>query len=80
MQRRQADSTGIRLGEALRLSDEELATVYYLALLRWIGCTSDASLAASAFGDELVASTWLAPVDKGNAGAMFATMIRHVGG
>ena len=43
----------VRLGEALRLSDDELREVYYLALMRHAGCTADSMRAAELMGDEL---------------------------
>jgi len=43
----------VRLGEALRLSDDELREAYYLALMRHAGCTADSPHAAELMGDEL---------------------------
>ncbi|MBI3287465.1 MAG: HD domain-containing protein [Chloroflexi bacterium] len=45
----------VRLGETLGLSEEQLADVYYVALLRAVGCNADAADVAAWFGDELVA-------------------------
>jgi HD-GYP domain-containing protein (c-di-GMP phosphodiesterase class II) len=42
----------IRLGDALGLDEDDLNDVYYLALLRFAGCTADAPLAAAAFGGD----------------------------
>lgn len=44
---------GVRLAERLGLSTDERRQVYFLSLLRHIGCTSTASMEASVFGDEL---------------------------
>lgn len=33
----------LRLGQIIGLSAEELQTVYYVALLRFVGCTADGS-------------------------------------
>src|SRR5258708_35332559 len=43
---------GVRLGEALGLSEQELREVYYLALLRYIGCTTLMDNAVEVYGDE----------------------------
>jgi hypothetical protein len=44
---------GMRLGETLSLSDEELHQIYYLALLGHAGCTADSHRTAELVGDEL---------------------------
>jgi HD-GYP domain-containing protein (c-di-GMP phosphodiesterase class II) len=69
----------VHLGEALGLSDEELADAYYLALLRFAGCTADAPLAAAAFGDELAIGSWTATVVTGRPAEVLAAMVRHFG-
>jgi hypothetical protein len=43
----------------------EQVDTYYLALLRVGGCTADAHVTASVFGDEIAASSWFATVDAG---------------
>src|SRR5512132_1935545 len=47
------------LADALSLSQTEVGTVYYVALLRFLGCTAETHVAAEAFGDELAARSWL---------------------
>jgi HD-GYP domain-containing protein (c-di-GMP phosphodiesterase class II)/DNA-binding CsgD family transcriptional regulator len=69
----------VRLGEVLGLDGEDLAQIYYVALLRWIGCTSDASPSAAAFGDELVAASWFMPLDRADRAAAFRALVRNVG-
>lgn len=44
---------GVRLADYLGLSDHDRREVYYLSLLRHIGCTATASLEADLFADEL---------------------------
>src|SRR5690349_8512093 len=54
----------LRLGELLRLSQDELHELYYLALFRHAGCTADSHRAAQYMGDELAfSSRFLAEVD-----------------
>ena len=56
----------MRLGERLGLSRQALADVYYVALLRFIGCTADAHEAAAiANGDELHFRAAVAPALAG---------------
>ena len=46
---------GMRLGEARRLSADELSEIYYQALLRSIGCPAETYSRVALFGDELAA-------------------------
>jgi HD-GYP domain-containing protein (c-di-GMP phosphodiesterase class II) len=71
---------GVRLGEALGLSDQELHDVYYCTLLLYVGCTSEVDLALQMFGDD--PATTLASVDlidKGNPRQMIPWMLKHFG-
>jgi len=47
--------TALELGRRLGLDDEQLAETYYVALLRWVGCTSHAHELARWFDDEIEA-------------------------
>ncbi len=67
-----------RLGEALGLSDDELHTVYYVALLRFVGCTADATHLADIFGDELAAQAHVSTVELLPL-PMITAMIRYAG-
>ncbi|MCA1643981.1 MAG: HD domain-containing protein [Chloroflexi bacterium] len=55
----------MRLGEALNLDRDTLRDVYYQALLRYIGCNSDADALAALMGDELALRHDFAAVDTG---------------
>jgi len=55
----------MRLGEALNLDGDTLRDVYYQALLRYIGCNSDADALAALMGDELALRHDFAVVDTG---------------
>lgn len=46
----------VRLGDALGLSERELADAYYVALLRPIGCTASAHDLSRRFGDDIAAN------------------------
>ncbi|ASN52906.1 HD domain-containing phosphohydrolase [Sinomonas sp. R1AF57] len=53
----------LELADGARIPPEDLRTVYYSALLRFLGCTADASDAASlAGGDETALRAAIAPV------------------
>jgi HD-GYP domain-containing protein (c-di-GMP phosphodiesterase class II) len=69
----------VRLGDALGLSEMDLADVYYLALLRFAGCTADSPLAAAAFGDEQAVRSWFARVDYNSPTEVLAALIHHLG-
>jgi HD-GYP domain-containing protein (c-di-GMP phosphodiesterase class II) len=43
----------LRIGDALGLGDDELAELYYVGLIAWIGCHVDAYEQAKWFGDDL---------------------------
>ena len=55
----------MRLGEALNLDGDTLRDVYYQALLRYIGCNSDADALAALMGDELALRHDFDAVDTG---------------
>src|SRR6266849_794921 len=53
----------VSLGDRLRLSRDELSEVYYVALLRFLGCTADAhEFAAMVGGDDISMPAAIAPV------------------
>lgn len=54
----------VRLGEALGLSESELREVYFLALLRHIGCNVETYRMADLFGDELAFRADVATIDS----------------
>ena len=67
----------LRLAEALGFDADEQRDTYYLALLRWIGCTTEAHIAGAVFGDEIAARReWLGAADKLPL-PMLAAAIRH---
>src|SRR5262245_48105477 len=69
---------GMRLGEALRLSDEELAEIYFQALLRYIGRNAETYSLVALFGDELALRRDIALADMGKAADMAAIVLRHL--
>src|ERR1700712_1848593 len=70
----------LRLGEALGLGDAELRTVYYVALLRYIGCTADVETRVELFGDDPgVGGSQYALVDSKHPRQILGWMVRYVG-
>src|SRR2546423_1518317 len=68
----------VRLGEALRLSDGELADVYWQALLRFIGCNAETTMLASIVGGELLMRGRVASVDPGRATEVVGLILRSI--
>ena len=68
----------VRLGEVLGLSDDDLRDVYYLALLRHIGCNADTYRMADIYGDELALRADFAVVDSANTSQVVDLVIRYI--
>ena len=68
----------VRLADALGLSESELREVYYLALLRHIGCTAETSRMADLFGDELALRSDFAVVDSANTSQVIGLVMRYI--
>ena len=62
----------VRLARALGLSDPAIADVFYVSLLRYIGCTADAPEIARLAGDEIALAAAVAPHVMGDAAALVA--------
>jgi HD-GYP domain-containing protein (c-di-GMP phosphodiesterase class II) len=69
----------VRLSEASGLDELTRRATYYVALLRYIGCTADAYEAAAFFGDEIAARAGFAVIDPGRPRELFAYLRAHVG-
>jgi HD-GYP domain-containing protein (c-di-GMP phosphodiesterase class II) len=68
----------VEAGRALGVEGEALSDVYYLALLRFVGCTADAhEQATAAGGDETALRALLAPVLMGDAPELMGQVLRH---
>ncbi len=68
----------MRLGEALRWSDEALREIYYQALLRYIGCNVETHVLAAVVGDEQMLRHDFAQIDNGNTGEVMRLMMRFI--
>ncbi len=69
----------VRLGEVLGFSEDELTDVYYLALVRYIGCTANQHVDAEVLGDDLAARVWVLAVDFGDQAQFMAMLRENVG-
>jgi hypothetical protein len=65
----------VRLGEVAGFNEQNLVEAYYLALLRFVGCTAETQQAVAIFGDEVAATTWLMGVEHGNSVEMLAALL-----
>jgi HD-GYP domain-containing protein (c-di-GMP phosphodiesterase class II) len=68
----------VRLGEALGLDESKLREVYYLALLRHIGCNAETYAMSALFGDELALRTDSATADLGRASQAIGLLVRSI--
>ncbi len=74
----QSAIVAMRLGELRALSDEDLHTLYYAALLRSVGCTASAHETAAALGDEIAFGERFSSVNFPNPRDTFAVVLQHV--
>jgi HD-GYP domain-containing protein (c-di-GMP phosphodiesterase class II) len=72
---------GVRLAERLGLAEDDRRAVYYVALLRYAGCTAESHLDAALFGDEIAVRGAMAPVLFGSRAELFVAIARtaHAG-
>ncbi len=56
----------VRLAEELQFSEEERRSVYYQALLRYVGCNAETHMLAALVGDELAMRREFARVNNGS--------------
>ena len=72
---------GVRLAESLGLGEEDRRAVYYVALLRYAGCTAESHLDAALFGDEIAVRAAMAPALFGSRAELFLAIARtmHAG-
>jgi HD-GYP domain-containing protein (c-di-GMP phosphodiesterase class II) len=69
----------MRLADRAGLDDDGRRAVFYLALLRFVGCTATASEMAAALGDELAVSALFAAVDPRDLRAVLTAASALVG-
>src|SRR5262245_65497096 len=67
------------LGVRAEVGPGELPVVYYTALLRYLGCTSEAHEMSLLFGDEIAARAAYATIDSSSGRQEFAWLRSHAG-
>ena len=68
------------LGEQMGVSGADLSDLYYIALLRFLGCTADAhEQAAMAGGDEIALRALIAPVLGGKSSEFAVQVMPKIG-
>jgi HD-GYP domain-containing protein (c-di-GMP phosphodiesterase class II) len=71
---------GLAAAEQLGLDGQTRSCVYHVALLRFVGCTSDASeTAVLAGGDEIAFNATMAPMLAARSGEAMRHFVRHLG-
>src|SRR5205823_7900274 len=70
---------GLALAERAGLGTEDRRAVYYLSLLRFVGCTATAPEMAAALGDEIAISALFAAVDPRDLRAVLAAAASGIG-
>ena len=68
-----------RFAERMGLGEQERRDVYYVALVRSIGCVASARELAPSFYDELAFLGEIYPVDPAHPREVFPVMLRHAG-
>jgi HD-GYP domain-containing protein (c-di-GMP phosphodiesterase class II) len=66
------------LGERIGLDDSERASLYYVALLAWVGCVADSHEVATWFGDDIAFRSDGYEVDLAGL-PMLGYLLRHAG-
>ncbi|MGH8917730.1 MAG: HD domain-containing phosphohydrolase, partial [Actinomycetes bacterium] len=61
------------------VAEEDAARVYYLSLLRHVGCTAESDMSADFLGDEVAFRRDAITLDFTKPSAVFPYMVRHVG-
>lgn len=77
------DETGLRIaiaavkiGALIDASDSDRVSAFFIALLRFIGCTADSEAAAGAFGDEVEFGRETQGADYGNPRELLPAVLR----
>jgi HD-GYP domain-containing protein (c-di-GMP phosphodiesterase class II) len=69
---------GVRLAESLGLGENDRRAVYFVALLRYAGCTAESHLDAALFGDEIAVRGAMAPALFGSRAELLLAIARTI--
>lgn len=67
------------LGGECGADEQERRDIYYIALLRAIGCVADADKVAARFGDEILANAQISLIDNASLPDVLGLLLGHVG-
>lgn len=68
----------VDLARALGMARENVREVFYLALMRYIGCNAETYALTALFGDEIALRRALAPIDLGRASELMPVLLRLI--
>lgn len=68
----------VDLAGALGMGGEDLREVFYLALMRYVGCNAETYALTALFGDEIEFRRDIAAVDLARPGELLPVLLRHI--
>ncbi|TKW80076.1 MAG: HD domain-containing protein, partial [Bradyrhizobium icense] len=68
----------VDLARALGLAEEDVREVFYLALMRYIGCNAETHVLTALFGDEIAFRQDIAPIDLAQPNQLLPILLRHI--
>jgi HD-GYP domain-containing protein (c-di-GMP phosphodiesterase class II) len=68
----------VDLARALGMGTEDIREVFYLALMRYIGCNAETYALTALFGDEIAFRRGIAPVDIAQPNQLLPILLRHI--
>lgn len=69
---------GVDLARALGMDAEDVREVFYLALMRYVGCNAETYALAALFGDEIALRRALAPIDLASPAELVPVLLRLI--
>src|SRR5947209_14028494 len=69
---------GIDLARALGMGAEDAREVFYLALMRYVGCNAETYALTALFGDEIALRRALAPIDLARPAELVPLLLRLI--
>ncbi|WP_186294022.1 HD domain-containing phosphohydrolase [Bradyrhizobium guangdongense] len=69
---------GVDLARALGMDAEDVRDVFYLALMRYVGCNAETYALAALFGDEIALRRALAPIDLASPAELGPVLLRLI--
>lgn len=68
----------VDLARALGMAAEDVREVFYLALMRYIGCNAETYALTALFGDEIAFRRDIAAIDLARPGELLPILLRHI--